>query len=248
MKNELSPSVNNCYHCPYRAGWQSFRQLESSDPAPPWLKQAAPTAALPASIYRKKANRAPTLTADVITPAGRAVAIGIAAGLLSAWGWLVGWPWYAPLAAGGTVTALALIRFTLDQTGLFDVEEVTQAGPESPSPPSPAPTEPLRLEVSQAEPNHYRQSLIELPPTITDKAFYRFCKATAEGGASLAHSDWTGRAGLFSKPAYRAMLTELDRAGLTAFVDPDKPTMGRRLTGAGKRAMLKFVAEWEQNR
>lgn len=198
MKNELSPSVNNCYHCPYRAGWQSFRQLENSDPAPPWLKQAAPTAALPASIYRKKANRAPTLTADVLTPAGRAVAIGIAAGLLSAWGWLVGWPWWTPLAAAG----------------LFDVEEVTQAGPESPSPPSPAPTEPLRLEVSQAEPNHYRQSLIELPPTITDKAFYRFCKATAERGASLAHSDWTGRAGLFSKPAYRAM--------------------------------LKFVAEWEQ--
>lgn len=113
----------------------------------------------------------------------------------------------------------------------------------------PAPAPPIALEVvhkSEVDKGFRQMFNFELPAGITEADFYDFAKGVTEGSQGLAQTDWTGSNKPFSKPKYQEFLGRLDSAGIVEFIDPKSPTVGRRLTTAGRRALLAYVATLEK--
>ena len=95
----------------------------------------------------------------------------------------------------------------------------------------------LRLEVID-EQGHKMQFFGDLPISQDDFALWA---RGVLGGRSLAQSEWTGSAGIFSRPVYRELLDYLMRAGLVRWVDDRHHAQGCELSAVGRSTLRRFV-------
>lgn len=101
----------------------------------------------------------------------------------------------------------------------------------------------LRLEVVYKAENDViiNESSFELPAGIDQAKFLEFAKGVIVDGKRLSQTDWAGGGRLFSGPKYRQLLSRLSEAGIVAFIDPEKPTIGRKLTNEGITTLKNYV-------
>jgi len=225
--------------------WSTMRPMQSSAPAPWQASPAAPTGAYTA--IRKTPARSPSVAADVATPIGKGLAVGIAAGTMAILPAVLldGWPWYTPLLTMATAAPLAVVGFIFHhQSHLWSFEEITQSDGQ---PKAPQASPPVSLEVVQTNDAGTFEKMFrfDLPVGVTEQKFYELAKGATEGRRGLSLSDWTGRGRPFSRKEYEQLIGELQAAGLVAFVNPTAPAQGRKLTAAGRKALLTFTARYE---
>ncbi len=236
---------------PSGRGWSTMRLLQSTAP---WSGNSASPPDGSYTAFRKTPARSPSLTADVLTPVAKGLAVGLAAGVLTVLpaALLEGWPWFTPLMAMSTVAPVAVVGFIFHhQSHLWSYEEITSEAEAPPAagqmPTNPAP---VSLEIThKAENNQFRSMLrFDLPAGVTQEDFYRFALGITQGGWGLAQTDWTGAGRPFSRPKFVELLSRLTEARIVEFVDPAAPTVGRRLTVKGRQALLTWVATYERRK
>lgn len=196
-------------------------------------------------VYRQMPARPASFESDVLVPASQAMITGLVSllptGVLTA---VFGWDWrVALLLSGGVMVVSWLYLLNAHRKLLWLVEELSRRDVDGdgqvgkPAPPAP----PVRLEVAHAEPSGmvHRRQLFELPQGVSDEMFRSFARRAPLMGISLAV--WTGRSGEFSRAQFEALMQMLDDAGIVAWVNPDKRSLGRYLTGAGRAALRHFA-------
>lgn len=222
--------------------WQQYQELQSTS--------SAPWAALPSGdnvnmeAWRRSPARSPEFSADVVVVAGQAALIGMAVGILSfPVPWMVeGLPWWSfgPVGLGSfAVATLALLRS--NRRHLWNEEHVSQESPE-PTPevkpelaPEPIP-EPTFEVIHKSEKGTILsvQRFSHLPQNVLDN-LASFAQQVEFKG--LSEATWTGKAGVFSKPEYTALMVVLHEAGIVEWVNPKAKAQGRQVTRNGKLAL-----------
>lgn len=233
-------------------GWNVSQPMESSTAwsAPPAARLDHPGSGS-SSAYRRTPARPPTVQSDVVTPLLKGLAVGASVGVLVIIPtvFVPSWPWYTPLLAWGVASPLAVIGFIFHhQGGLWVTEEVSSEPAELPAlAPTSTPTPPVELEVIHKDSDNRFQRMLrfELPHGVDEAQFYNFAKGITDGGRTLAQTDWTGSSRPFSKPKYQELLNRLTEAGVVAFIDPDAPTVGRKITRAGRAGLARFCQSYE---
>lgn len=235
-------------------GWKPLSDMQSSAPwqpdrtGPGRLEQAAAMGAH-LSAYRKTPARSAEVGSDVLVPILKGCALGVAAGLLAIIPTILtpAWPWWSPAVVVLVVSPAAVISWLFyHQQLLWNIERVDAEPPEAPPAPMTTPP-PVALEIThKTEDNQFLNMFrFDLPNGISEQAFYDFAQGITTGGKGLAQSDWTGNGKPFSQPKYRELLSRLSEAGIIAFVDPDAPTVGRKLTRKGNEALQRFVYAYQ---
>lgn len=227
--------------------WSQMRTMQSSAP---WGDgQSQPQGYY--SAIRKSPARQPALIPDVAVPITAGLTVGLCSAVLSITpAFYFGWSWLVPVATFGLVTPLAVLGIMRGvNRGQWITEQVEQEPPENP--PASKQSQPVNLEiVHKSEDDHFRKMFrFELPSGIDEVKFYDFARGVTFGGRGLSQSDWTGSGSkYFSQPKYRQLLGRLTEAGIIAFIDSEKPTMGRKLTIKGRQALMQFVSTYEENK
>lgn len=253
-----------CPHCgqpltkPSRArrAWQSYagyRQrhyqvFESSLSPAPWQPEPPPHKGGYFEATRERPARPMNVESDFVTPLLQSVGVFVfvtLGGLYLAWQLDVVWhlACFAGVAASGLfyLVALAVNRKLLWIAETVINEDVDGDGHIGrPPPASLAPLEVLHKD----EGGHLRQlHRLNLPESISEAKLVEFAKGVTLKG--LAQGQWTGKAGLFSRSEFDALMAELERANIVTWVDPQNRSQGRKLTHPGQAA-LRYWAESAQ--
>jgi len=193
---------------------------------------------------RERPARPMNVESDFITPLLQSLGVGAfvsLAGLYLAWYNNAAWhlACFGGVAAAGLffVAALLANRKLLWIAERVIREDIDSGDGVAGQPPQQLPAPPPPLEVIHRDESGSLRTMyrLRLPDDITDKKLREFAKGALLKG--LSHGVWTGKAGLFSRSEFDALMAELERAGIVSWVDPANRNLGRQLTRAGKSAL-----------
>ncbi len=242
-----------------RRRWAEF-QSSADNALEPWAPKPPPQ--LPGSpggyfeAHRERPARAMNVESDVITPLFQAMALAAfvtGAFYLAGYVFIARITWLAAcfsgLVSGGVFFFLVVLAnrrllWIAESVINDDVDNDGRVGQPPPAPPSPRP--PLEVLHRDERGNLRAMHRLDLPNTITDERLAEFAQGAPVKG--LAQGVWTGRAGLFSRSEFDALMAELERAGIVAWVDPANRSQGRKLTRAGQSALRYWSQTQDQTR
>jgi len=256
-----------CPHCgqpltkPSRVGraWRAYagyRQrhyqvFESSLSPAPWQPEPPPQhKGGYFEATRERPARPMNVESDFVTPLLQAAGVFFFVTLGSLYlAWTLDFAWHLACFVGVATSGLFyLVALAVNRKLLWIAETVINEDLDGDGhvgfPPAPltalAPLEVLHKD----EAGHLRQlHRLNLPDSISQAQLVEFAKGAALKG--LAQGQWTGKAGLFSRSEFDALMAELERANIVAWVDPQNRSQGRRLTHPGQAA-LRYWAEAAQ--
>lgn len=209
----------------------------------PWQPPITPTGgAFEAS--RERPIRALNIESDFLTPLLQAGALGVFVGLGGLYAaWQLDLAWHLSCLGGLSVTGLGFAAIVgLNRKLLWQVEKITHTDLDGdgqtgePAPPAP-PMEVIHKTETGKITSMYR---LALPASLTTDKLLQFAQGAPVKG--LSQGVWTGGGNLFSRAEFDTLMSELERAGIVVWIDPQNHAQGRQLTRAGLSA-LKY---WSQ--
>lgn len=224
-----------------------YQLFESSLSPAPWQPEPPPQPSRGGyfEATRERPARPMNVESDFVTPLLQAVGVF---GFVTLGGLYLAWQlefvWHLACFAGVAASGLFyLVALAVNRKLLWIAETVINEDLNGDGHLGAPPLAPLEV-LHKDEGGHLRQlHRLNLPASISEAQLVAFAKGVELKG--LAQGQWTGKAGLFSRSEFDALMAELERANIVAWVDPQNRAQGRKLTHPGQAA-LRYWAEAAQ--